>query len=439
MTGSVPHFKVDQAKVILSLDCDFIGTEADASRMIRGFTKGRRLVKPTDPMNRLYAVEGLMTLTGMNADHRLRVPTSHVVAVAAAIAAKIAPQNAQITALATALAARTPLPATVKPEWVTEWVTQCAKDLQANPGASLVLAGHRQPPAVHILANLLNAALGNVGKTLEYATIPETPANTDLAGLTAALNAGQVTTLVILGGNPAYNAPAELQWAEAQANAETVIRLGAYEDETFAATPKTMFHLPQAHYLESWGDAVTGDGTTVPIQPLIAPLFDGLTELEVLARLGDLEARKPHDIVRETFSAAAPMGPYEENWKKFLHDGFLAGAKPVLTDRPLSAGEVTQAFASVAPVALSKDNLEVVFHRDSRMDDGRWNNNGWLQEFPDPVTKVTCRSGLRPAWRTIRSGWPWGMAGRRPGPAGPAESGMGSGFTTPTTSAPPAR
>ncbi len=386
LTGAVPYHKIDQAKVILSLDCDFIGSEADASRLIRGFAKGRRVEKPADSMNRLYAVEGLMTLTGMSADHRLRVATSHVVAVGAAIAAQIAPQNAQIAALAI----KAPLPASVKPEWVAE----CAKDLQANPGASLVLAGHRQPPAVHILANLLNAALGNVGKTVQYATVPETPTNTDLGGLVALLNAGQIDTLVILGGNPAYNAPADLNWAEAQARAKEIIRLGVYEDETFAAAAQitatqTLLHLPQAHYLESWGDAVTGDGTTVPIQPLIAPLFDGLTELEVLARLGDLETRKPYDIVRETFRSTAPAGIFEENWKKFLHDGFLSGAKQGVADRPLSAGEVAQSFASIAPAVLSKDNLEVVFHRDYRMDDGRWNNNGWLQEFPDPVTKVT--------------------------------------------------
>ncbi|MEY2409405.1 MAG: hypothetical protein QOF48_2075 [Verrucomicrobiota bacterium] len=386
VTGSIPHFKLDQAKVILSLDCDFIGTESDSHCLIRGFARGRRVEKPTDSMNRLYAVEGLMTLTGMNADHRLRVATSHVVAVAAAIAAKIAPQNTQITALV----AQTILPSNVKPEWIAE----CAKDLQANAGASLVLAGHRQPLAVHVIANLLNAALGNVGKTVQYAAVPETTTNSDIAGLVALLNAGQIDTLVILGGNPAYNAPAELKWAQAQSKAKDVVRLGAYEDETFGASAQTtatqtFLQLPQAHYLESWGDAVTRDGTTVPIQPLIAPLFDGLNELEVLARLGDMEINKPHEIVRETFRAAAGTGVFEENWKKFLHDGFLAGAKPGAADRPLSAGEVTQAFASISTPALSKDNLEIVFHRDSRLDDGRWSNNGWLQEFPDPVTKAT--------------------------------------------------
>ncbi len=382
ITGSAPHCKLDQAKVILALDCDFIGSEADAYRTIRGFSKGRRIEKAGDAMNRLYTVEGLMTLTGMNADHRLRVGTSEVVAVAAAIAAKVAPQNAQILQLAGKL----PLPASVKPEWIAE----CAKDLVANQGTSVVLAGHRQSAAVHIIANLLNAALGNTGKTVLFSTVPETPTNSTLAELAVALRTKEIENLVILGANPVYNAPADLKWAQAQGNATNVIRLGAYEDETFAATAPATLHLPLAHYLESWGDATTSDGTTVAIQPLVAPLFDGLTELEVLARLGGIDAPKAYDVVRETFRNSPAVGiNFEENWKKFLHDGFAAGVKLSSTDRPLSAGEVTQTFAAVTPAALSKDNLEVVFHRDYRMDDGRWNNNGWLQEFPDPVTKVT--------------------------------------------------
>jgi molybdopterin-containing oxidoreductase family iron-sulfur binding subunit len=381
LTGSAPYYKLDAAKVILALDNDFVGSEADTHRLIRGYAKGRKTEKATDAMNRLYTVEGLMTLTGMNADHRLRVPTSQVVAVAAQIAAKIAPQNAQIAALA----AKLPLPASVDVKWIDE----CANDLKANPGASVVLAGHRQPPAVHVVANLLNTALGNNGKTVFFSEIPQASNNSDLATIAAALAAGQVDTLVILGGNPALTAPADLNWAEAQKKAKDIIRLGDYEDETFAATFVTSLGLPQAHYLESWGDARTSDGTVVPVQPLIAPLFDGLTELEVLSRLGGLPTTKPYDVVRETFRNFSGTGDFEETWKKFLHDGFLPGAQPKGNDAPVGGDVITAAFASVAPTAPAKDNLEVVYHRDLKLDDGRWSNNGWLQEFPDPITKIT--------------------------------------------------
>jgi molybdopterin-containing oxidoreductase family iron-sulfur binding subunit len=386
LTGSAPYFKLDAAKVILSLDCDFAGTEADSYRLIRGFAKGRKTEKPVDAMNRLYAVEGLMTLTGIAADHRLRVPTSQVVAVAAAIAAKIAPQNAQIVALA----ARLPLPAGVKPEWIAE----CANDLNANKGASVVLAGHRQPLAVHVIASLLNTALGNTGKTVFFSEIPLFAPNSDLKGIVEGLTVPvndpkRIERLVILGGNPAYNAPADLKWAEAQGKATEIIRLGYYEDETFAATIHTSLCLPMAHYLESWGDARTSDGTFVAVQPLIAPLFDGLTEIEVLARLGGFDVTKPHDIVRDTFRTFAGATNFEEAWKKFLHDGFLPGSTPRPHDAPVASNVIAEAFAAVTPANLSKENLEVVFHRDQKMDDGRWNNNGWLQEFPDPVTKIT--------------------------------------------------
>jgi molybdopterin-containing oxidoreductase family iron-sulfur binding subunit len=395
LTGSTPYYKLEQARVILSFDCDFLGAEADAHRHIRGYARGRKLEKATDAMNRLYVVEGLMTVTGMNADHRLRMPTGQVAVIAAAIAAKLAPSNPQVTELA----ARLPLSSLVKEadpkktedrlKLIDAWVTECAADLAANRGTSVVLAGHRQPLAVHVLANLVNGALGNNGKTTFFAEIPQVQSNLELPGLVAALKAKQISTLIIIGGNPAYNAPADLGLAGALSGATEIIRLGGYEDETMAAAAATTIFLPEAHYLESWGDARTSDGSVVPIQPLIAPLFDGMTDLEVLARLGSETVVKPYDIVRETFrTLAGPVGG-EEGWKKFLHDGFLPGVAPRNGDAPVGAELVNREFASLQPAAVSKDSLEVVFHRDYRMDDGRWSNNGWLQEFPDPVTKIT--------------------------------------------------
>ena len=220
-----PYYKLDQARVILSLDCDFVGAEADTHRHCRNFAKGRKIAKPGDPMNRLYAVEGLFTLTGFNADHRLRIPASQVPSVAAAIAAELVPNNAAIKQLAQ----RLPLPANVNPKWITE----CAADLAAHKGASLVLAGYRQPPAVQALAHLVNEALGNIGKTVEFHAVE--PGKDNLAELAGLLQANQVNTLVILGCNPVYSAPAALNWEAAQRKAKQVIRLGYYEDETFAA------------------------------------------------------------------------------------------------------------------------------------------------------------------------------------------------------------
>src|SRR6266516_2948200 len=373
-----PYYKLEGANVIVSLDCDFIGGEEDAYIHIRRFVKGRKIEKPTDSMNRLYAVEALFTLTGANADHRLRVAAGAVQSVAARLAAEVLRQRGNPGGLSGPL--QTLAAGTQAHE---RWILECAKDLLANAGNGLVLAGQRQPLAVHLIAHALNVALGNVGKTVVFLDAPEAREGT-LAELAQALNAGQVETLVIPGGNPVYDAPADLNWAQAQRKAKTVVRLGYYEDETFAVSD---WHLPLAHYLESWGDARTADGTLVPVQPLIEPLFGGITELEVLARIGGLDRTQPHDIVRETFRGIAEDG--EDNWKRFLHDGFLPGSAAKAVEVQFNPAAAATAISAAKPAAApTRDALEVVFHRDYRVDDGRYNNNGWLQELPDPITKL---------------------------------------------------
>jgi molybdopterin-containing oxidoreductase family iron-sulfur binding subunit len=368
-----PQFRYDDAKVILALDSDFIGSEEDAHNNIRRFANGRRVEKPGDSMSRLYTVESLFTLTGLNADHRLRLPASAVIQVAAAIAAECGVKVGNIA-----------LPAGVDAKWISE----CAKDLLANKGAALVVAGQRQPLAVHLIANALNAALGSIGKTVQLLAANEAGYGS-IVELATALNGGQVETLAILGGNPVYSAPGDLSWAATQRKAKTVVRLGLHDDETSAVAD---WHFPQAHYLESWGDALTSDGTLVPLQPLIAPLFGGLTELEFLARLAGLDVTKPYEIIRETFAGYSKGG--EEAWKKFLHDGFLPGTSAKTTDAKLNATAVSAAIAAAKINPAGKDNLEIVLHRDYSVDDGRYANNGWLQELPDPITKIVWDNAL---------------------------------------------
>lgn len=371
-----PQYQLAGAKRIVSLDCDFLGGEEDLHRTIRDFAKGRKVAKADkgqgeDLLNRLYVVEGLMTLTGANADHHLRVAPSAIVQVAAALAAEVA--GAEFAALSAKLGK----PGGVDPKWISE----CAKDLKAHTRACAVVAGHRQPLAVHVLAHAMNAALGNVGKTVQLLPAP-TPTEGSLADLHKLVEAGSVANLVILGGNPVYNAPADLNWKATQRKAKNVIRLGYYEDETAEVADWT---LPLLHFLESWGDARTSDGTLVPVQPLIAPLFRGMTEAEFLARLAGEDTVNPHELVQATFRAET--GGDEEAWKRFLHDGFQPGtaAKPV--NASLDNAGVAKALASVTAPAAG-GNFEVVFHRDYSVDDGRYCNNGWLQEMPDPITKA---------------------------------------------------
>ena len=367
-----PVYRFAPARRIVSLDADFLSAESGSLYYAREFAKGRRVAKKDDPMNRLYVAESGLTLTGSMADHRLRLASSHMLAFAAALANKV-----------TGTAAFAPL--TQGLEIDPKWIDACGEDLMAHQGQSLVVAGAHLPPQVHVLAYQMNAALGNLGRTIDFVEVTPSAA-ASISDLAAAIKAGSVKTLVILGGNPAYNAPADLEWAGLQKSVGDVIRLGYFVDET-SATAGT--HLAAAHYLESWGDARTADGTIVPIQPMILPLFGGLTDIEVLARIAGEPQADPHSLVYATISAVAGEDA-EKGFRKFLHDGLLADsayAKVSVAFNPAGAVPLFQGAPKFT--ALSKDNLEVRFVADHKMDDGRFANNGWLQECPDPITKIS--------------------------------------------------
>jgi molybdopterin-containing oxidoreductase family iron-sulfur binding subunit len=357
-----PLFHFDKAKVILSLDCDFIGGEDGAHEHIRKFAAGR---KAEQGMNRLYAVESLFTLTGANADHRLRVAASLVGAVASAVSAQVSGSSVS-------------LPSGVDAKWVAE----CAKDLVSAGKNALVVAGQRQPLEVHLLAYAINSVLGAVGNTValvsEAVAVEATPQSLKtLDGM---------DTLVILGGNPVF----QFNWVPTQKN---VIRLGYYEDET---SEKCNWNFPATHFLESWGDARTNDGTLVPIQPLIQPLFGGMSEVDFLWRL--LGHPLPSDFAIRSTGFGFDSS---EVWKKFLFNGYLEGSGL----KAISAFEDSRAVAipKIQNVpAPSANSLEVIFYRDSKADDGRYANNGWMQELPDPITKLTWDNAVLVSRKTAK-------------------------------------
>ena len=384
-----PYYRFDRAQVIVSLDGDFLGAEEESGRHIGDFAKGRRMSGPQAALNRLYVIEGLMTLTGAGADHRLRAATGSILTAVARLAKAVLSQlgaGAITPQVQGFLGALEPLSRAYQGD--PRWITECANDLVKHDGGrSLVVAGYRQPLAVHVMAQVLNQVLGSNGATVVYQETPE-PFEAPLPELAAALEAGQVDTLVILGGNPVYNAPANLRWAQSQRQAKTVVRWGYYEDETTALSD---WQIPAAHYLESWGDARTSDGTLVSIQPLIDPLLGGWTELEVLASLGGLAPADPYALVRETVRQQVKGEDFEAHWKQFLRDGFLAGSAAPTVSVDCAWDAATRALDGVVPPARGPDGnqLEVVFYRDYCLDDGRYSNNGWLQELPDPITKLT--------------------------------------------------
>jgi len=454
---AIYHF--DKADVVLSLDADFLASGQGMVRYTRDFADHRRVAEGRTTMNRMYAVESTPSLTGAKADHRLPMRASDVEALARALAAGIGVSGASGAAGDQAA-----------------WVAAVAKDLQAHRGTSLVVAGEYQPVAVHALAHAMNQALGNVGATVTYGpAIEAAPQDqtASLVDLTAAMDAGKVELLIILGGNPVFSAPADLKFAERLAKVPLAVYHGLYVDET---ANLCHWQLADTHPLESWGDARAYDGTVTLIQPLIAPLYEGHSVYELVSALAGQPGRAPLEIVKDywirafngqggwTFRNAEgqPFTSADQFWKHALHDGFVRGTSlaeggpatpftpaPKTTAAPAAAaaaasGAATQpggmatpgvpaegppaagttpapaaapppaapsassqpptpasAAATVPPAgsAPPAPGLEIIFRPDPNIWDGRFANNGWLQELPKPLTKITWDSSawLHPA------------------------------------------
>jgi MoCo/4Fe-4S cofactor protein with predicted Tat translocation signal len=386
--------QLERADVVLALDNDFLSCGEGDLASVRAFTSRRRVAAAKDTMNRLYVVENRFTLTGAMADHRMRCPASQIPAVVHALAGKIAVATKD-EGLGSVLAT---LKAPEGAIFDDHWLTEAANDLMAKPGASLVLAGSQQPVVVQLLAYGINSALKNIGKTVIVREFARNPNANSILQLAAEMSAGRVKQLFIFGGDPIFNAPRaltidpetkqQLDWVDLQKKVPEVVRLGYYQDATSQASH---WHVPMAHYLESWGDALTADGAYLAMQPMILPLFGGLSELEVMHMLiGGPKVEGP-ELVKETFRASGVGGDFDAAWSKFLHDGFAAHVQ--LRDKPPTfngntAGGVAHTLWAPTPPPTAQ-SPEIVLVGSYAIDDGRYINNGWLQEMPDPVTKLT--------------------------------------------------
>jgi MoCo/4Fe-4S cofactor protein with predicted Tat translocation signal len=363
------HF--DRADVVLSLDSDFLSTGPGAVRYAHDFAQKRRVTGPESTMNRLYAVESTPTATGAQADHRLPLRSAEVEGFARALAGKLG-----VVGVSSGSA---PTPARYA------WIDALARDLQSHRGSSIVLAGDPQPPAVHALAHAMNVLLANAGQTVVYTeSIEASPTDQmqSLAELVADMRNGQVEMLVILGSNPVYTAPADFQFRENLLKVKVRVHLGLYEDETAV---QCHWHIPEAHFLEAWGDSRAYDGTISTIQPLIAPLYDGRSASEILAVLLGESGSVGHDILRDYWKNHRTEKNFEAFWETTLHDGVMAGT--ALPPKSVSL-KMKMAPAAEAPAA-AEGGLEIVFRPDPTIWDGRFANNGWLQELPKPLNKLT--------------------------------------------------
>jgi Fe-S-cluster-containing dehydrogenase component len=362
-----------KADVVLALDADFLSEGPDRVRYGRDFASRRKVREGQTDMNRLYVVEPSPTLTGSMADHRLALSAAQIDGMARAVAAS--------------LGLEVDIPGDL-PDHAAQWANAAAVDLKrAAPGRAVVIAGRGQPAEVHALVHAINQALNAVGNCLIYtAQVESAPSlqSESLQKLVSAMKDGQVEVLVMLGVNPAYTAPADLNFSDVLSSVGFKVYHGLYVDETAVLAD---WHVPATHPLEAWSDARAFDGTITIAQPLIEPLYSGKSEHEVLAlMLGQADAAS-HDIVRGFWQANAPEGTdFEGFWRLSLHDGMVADSAAPTIDVTLV--DQLGGAPKAAPAALGRD-LEIVFRPDPTVWDGASANNGWLQELPKPMTKVT--------------------------------------------------
>src|SRR5215217_6014496 len=393
-------YRFDLAERILSLDCDFLSpTFPGYVRYSREYISRRQVTEKNRDMNRLYVVETTPSNTGAMADHSWEVKPSELEGIARSIAAGAIPQSPAGTATAN-------LP----------WIAPLVSDLQEHKGASIVLAGNGQPPIIHALAHAMNNALGNVGKTVFYTDpleVNPVDQRQSLQDLVNDIDAGRVELLVIIGGNPVHNSPADLKLTfDRLQKAKLRVHLSEFRDET---SNFCHWHVPAAHYLESWGDARSYDGAVTIMQPLIEPLYEGKTAHELLAVFSDQYDRKPYEIVKSYWQShraagsnqaqtqtqpagnpnnqqapapsPSPSQDFEAWWRKTVHDGFIENTAFQPKTVAFNSGWANQQTPPAQQPAAG--TFELVFRTDPSIYDGRFANNGWLQELPKPLTKVT--------------------------------------------------
>jgi len=371
-----------KADVVLSLDADFLTCGPGNLRYVADFMSRRRVRTSesdagTATMNRLYAVEPCVTSTGAKADHRLALKAQEVEDFARALAARLG-----------AVPGRVPQEGPV-----AKWTAAIAADLQQHRGRSLILAGPRQPDAVHLLAHALNEHLGNVGQTVFHtAPVEAKPADQlrSLGELANDMEQGAVEMLVIVGGNPVFTAPADFHFAERMQKVKLRVHLSLYQDET---SRLCHWHLPEAHYLESWGDTRAYDGTASIVQPLIQPLYQGRSAHELLAALTTDLPTPAYETVRgywrKYWQSQGQSGQFEDFWETALHDGVVPGTALPHKTLTLRKGWQDQFKPVEGPAPEPAGEYEVVFQLDPTIYDGRFANNGWLQECPKPITTLT--------------------------------------------------
>jgi MoCo/4Fe-4S cofactor protein with predicted Tat translocation signal len=369
-------YHVGQANVIVALDSDFLSIGPGSVRYAREFSERRKPKPGGEGLNRLYAIESSPSTTGSVADNRLPARSSEIESLTRLLANKLGVEGIEA-------------PANIASKY-QHWIEVIAHDLKSQkPGTTLIVSGDGQPAAVHALVHAMNEILGNRGRTVLYiAPVTARPENrlNSLRELADAMAAGEVDTLLVLGGNPVYSAPVDMHFAERMAKVRLRAHLGMYADET---SELCHWHIPEAHYLECWSDIRAFDGTASLGQPLIAPLFGARSPLELLSGLIDETPFSSYEVVKSTWrrwhADRKVSGEFDLFWRRSIHAGVIAGTQSPALAVPIAPGLAQR----LPPPATTSSGLEIVFKPDPGVFDGRFSNNGWLQELPRPLTKLT--------------------------------------------------
>jgi len=411
--------QLENATVIVALDWDPFSASPFALRNMRSWADGRR-VRAEDPtkqtQNRMYVVEAGVSVSGMAADSRLAVRRGDMPVFVAMIAQALGMTDGVLgdSALKSAIVRLASCPASksILGDGEKEIFEQLVKDLKGAKGTSVLVCGDGQPAEVVALVAAINESLGAHGTTLNME--PMSADTMGLPELVKSMNAGQVDTLMILGANPCYNAPADLDFSKAMGKVPNVARVAYYRDET-SMDPACTFHVPQSHFLESWGDVCAPDGTLSVQQPLIQPMIDpaqgGHSAIEALGMLltmslGDSQPQDGYAMVRRTHMALSGLAgsTFESAWRTWLDTGMIVG-KPItsanVSSRPSDIARAVNMLADAQPASRDA-SVELCFMNDARVFDGCFANNGWLQELPDPVTKITWDNALLMSVATMR-------------------------------------
>jgi molybdopterin-containing oxidoreductase family iron-sulfur binding subunit len=394
------RYDFTKADVIVSLDADFLYAGYPGNtRYIRDFASRRN---PDGKMSRFYAIESTPTSTGAKADHRWPAKAGEILGVAREIMARVSGDLGP-SEVDSPESQRNQL-INSNPVELSGPSSRLSADLKNHKAASVVITGDHQPPGVHALGHALNQQLGNVGTTVFYTDpVDANPVNQteSLRDLVADMRAGKVDLLVIMGGNPVYDAPADLGFADALKSSNISLRIhhGLYQNET---SEYCHWHVNETHALESWGDARTYDGTVSIVQPLIAPLYAGKSGQELVSALSGASDLTGYDLVRAYWQKQHAGAEFEDFWRKSLHDGWVEGTAYA----PKSISAKGAPPPSPSSPAADPNSLEVNFRRDPSIYDGQFANNGWLQELPKPMTKLTWDNALLvgPAM-AAREGW----------------------------------